>query len=282
MNEINKVLNDSLTYLSEIFNSITSTILIIIIFLFLFMLLNLWSTKQESAFKDRYDEYKYFSSKIRRDQLVKAFVGVLIIQYINEHGYLSRIDNICTIFLIIFLIYTWVKSNKYIAYTACHKYCRKLQSNKKNYISKGEAKNKNELTCNEMFVLTKRRIEREKLKLEILKYLVSPAIITSFISFIINSDKIGDSTLLLTLLLILMVLLWITYQKIDLLYSELYHYEAALYNLKNKIKFTEDDVKEYEKLEHERYLHASFDMMDRRVNYERKIRKLNRSEEDEE
>lgn len=257
---INDILNNSLVDISSNLDNIVSCILVIIISAFFMNVLFMYIADKEFKYK-KYDEWSYYASKIRRNYLLKTFLFFIIMMYCKKQKYFYEIESIYIFFTAFILIYHWKKCTLRIAHVACIKHCDDLESeDDENQIIGDEVKNKKELRCNKALSLTRRQIEHEQLKLNILKYLVSPAIITSFISFILNNNEIENSTFVLILLLMLLIFLWITYQDLNELQSELFLYEAALYNIKNRTVYTEEEKKEIERKQASQDLRRFYDL----------------------
>lgn len=244
---LNDILNNSLVDISTNLDKIVFFVSLIIIPAIIMNAIFMSNAKKEFGYK-KYDERSYYASKTRRNYLLKTLLCFFIMMCCKKQKYLYEIEIIYIFFVVLILIYHWKKCTLRIAHVACIKHCDDLESeDDENQIIGDEVKNKKELRCNKALSLTRRQIEHEQLKLNILKYLVSPAIITSFISFILNNNEIENSTFVLILLLMLLIFLWITYQDLNELQSELSLYEAALYNIKNRIVYTEEEKEEIER-----------------------------------
>lgn len=110
-------------------------------------------------------------------------------------------------------------------------------------------KNECELLCNDYIEYKRTFIEMQLLRLDILKYLVSPSVIIALISilseFYLKETNLTLITIILTFVAIgIVFFLWNTYKKIEEAKYEEAMYKRTLYRIKNGISFTEKEKKD--------------------------------------
>lgn len=127
-------------------------------------------------------------------------------------------------------------------------YSKKLSNEELDFFNSSTKKNEAELMCNDKLKYIQSDIEIQLLRLDILKYLVSPSVIIALIS-IIFENYLKQTTVNTISILSLFVsigiiyFLWNTFKNIQEKKIEETIYKTTLYRIKNSITYSDEEQK---------------------------------------
>lgn len=190
-------------------------------------------------------------------------IFIVLLQYnLKTMKMFTELDDYYIFLLVTYWVVGIKKILSYSSSQTCYMNCFRYENDTNPSIF--SHKNAGELYCYQMITVITCSIDREKLRLDILKYLVSPAVITPFL---ISEN---EGVFLYVLIFGLALFLWVTYESLVEYQAELQYYQSTYYKIKYGIKYTKDEIdainKEQDMFRYGRIHNRYADLMEKAIN----------------